>query len=155
MFIIVIKATARQFNITAALIHWGSSADQAALSSINFQFEARHIGQSKVTNQIEFNKFSKIKSGAEAPPHSGHRLSDIGQIFWLLQREEFFAGIYDWKVESFFLSGLWCTLVYGRYSSSLGRVCSALSALRIIYETFYNYLFRLLNAFIFVMIEIR
>lgn len=57
MFIIVIKATTRQFNITAALIHWGSSADQAALSSINFQFEARPIEQSKVTNQIEFNKF--------------------------------------------------------------------------------------------------
>lgn len=45
--------------------------------------------------------------------------------------------------------------MYGTYSSSLGRICSALFTLRIIYETFYNYLFRLLNAFIFVMIEIR
>lgn len=53
MFIIVIKTTARQFNITAALIHWGSSADQAALSSINFQFEAKLKSKSKVTNQIE------------------------------------------------------------------------------------------------------
>lgn len=53
MFIIVIKTTAKQFNITARLIHWGSCADQAALSGINFQFERK---RKRIGPEIESDK---------------------------------------------------------------------------------------------------